>query len=675
LESDLTDLIAGSGKPQSNLAPRKGDANLVRALQRARWSILWERLWPALAAIATACGLFLAFSWLGLWLMLPPLGRAIGVGVFFLLTAAAFAPLLLVRLPKKDEALRRLDRNSGLPHRPATTVSDDLAVDSNDSFAVTLWHTHMERALRAAKTLRAGLPSPRLATHDPYAIRGLVAILVVASFFAAGSEKFRRIAAAFDWQGVVAPANYRLDAWVSPPTYTGKPPILLQGLRPGEPVQTAAASVSVPAGSTLVIRASGDVRLDVAPTGGVSETKPDKPVTAAKGTEEHRYAITEDGKVTVHSVVGSDLAWQFTAIPDRPPTITLTKEPEPQTRGALQLTYKLEDDYGVVGANANFTLKPYEGTNGNPPRPLYETPDFTLSLPQARTKNGVGTTSKDVTEHPWAGAGVSITLTAKDEGGNEGKSEPVDLTLPERPFSKPTARALIEQRRILALDSEAQARVLNALNAMSMEPEKFKIETNIYLGLQSIFWQLASAKSDDQLREVVDRMWDMAVHLEDGSVSEAEAALHNAQDALRQALERGASDEEIKKLTDELRSALDKFMQALAEQMRRNPNQQLSRPLDQNQRQMSQQDLRSMIDRMEQMARNGARDQARRLRRTGRDRPGGPCGRSACPRSAWRSGRHRRSGACCRWRISPRESGPSPPGRHDPAARGQGRAA
>src|SRR5262249_6773505 len=152
------------------------------------WSILWERLWPALAAIATAVGLFLAFSWFGFWLMLPAIGRAIGVGVFFLLTAGAFAPLLVGRIPQPIDALRRLGRNTGLPHRPATTISDELAVDSRDSFAVTLWQVHMERALRAAKTLRAGLPSPRLAARDPYAIRGLVAMLVVASFFVAGSE-------------------------------------------------------------------------------------------------------------------------------------------------------------------------------------------------------------------------------------------------------------------------------------------------------------------------------------------------------------------------------------------------------------------------------------------------------------------------------------------------------
>src|SRR5262249_16543609 len=139
----------------------------------------------------------------------------------------------------------------------------------------------------------------------------------------------------------------------------------------------------------------------------------------------------------------------------------------------------------------------------------------------------------------------------------------------------------------------------------------FQLESNVYLGLRAIFWQLARAKSDDQLRDVLPRMWDMAVHLEDGSVSDGEQALRAAEEALRQALEHGASDEEIKQLTDQLRAALDKFLQALAEQMRKNP-QQLARPLDPNARQIRPQDLRNMIDRLEQMARSGARDAARR---------------------------------------------------------------
>jgi hypothetical protein len=51
----------------------------------------------------------------------------------------------------------------------------------------------------------------------------------------------------------------------------------------------------------------------------------------------------------------------------------------------VQLSYKLEDDYGVVGAQATFALKPSSST-GQPPRPLFEAPDFPLVLPRARTK-------------------------------------------------------------------------------------------------------------------------------------------------------------------------------------------------------------------------------------------------------------------------------------------------
>src|SRR5436305_9166103 len=117
----LTDRPAGTATEQGSMQ-RSGDQRLTRALGRARWSILWERLWPALAAIVTVAALFLAVSWLGLWLWLPPLWRAIGVGVFFLLAAAAFGTLFTVRLPSTGDSLRRLDRNTGRPHRPATTM-------------------------------------------------------------------------------------------------------------------------------------------------------------------------------------------------------------------------------------------------------------------------------------------------------------------------------------------------------------------------------------------------------------------------------------------------------------------------------------------------------------------------------------------------------------------------
>ncbi len=586
-----------------------GEVTLDRALSRASWSILWERLWPALASVATASGLFLALSWLGLWLWLPPVGRAIGLLLFCLIAAVALQPLLSLRLPSRAEKLRRLDRNSGLSHRPATTIGDKIAGEIEDGHAVALWRAHVERALRAAKTLKAGLPMPRVAARDPMALRGLVLVLVVATFFVAGGDRMKRVAAAFDWQGAIAPANFRIDAWVSPPPYTGKPPLILQGLRPGEPAPTPQAAMAVPVGSMLVIRASGQADLNVSIVGGLAEPETSGQPANNRGAIERRFVIGGDGSATVRAA--SELRWQFTAIPDRPPTIELTGEPQATPNG-LQLSYKLDDDYGVVDAQAIFKLVPRRGTNGHSPRILFTAPEFVLALPQARTRSGVGRTTKSVNEHPWAGAEVSMTLTARDEAGNEGTTAPSDLRLPERAFTNPVARALIEQRRNLALDGDAQALVLTALDALTWEPEKFKIESRIFLGLRTIFFQLARAKSDDQLRDVVERMWDMAVTLEDGRMSDAEQALRAAQEALRQALERGATEEEIKKLMDQLRAAVDRFLQALAEQLRRNPD-QMARPLDPNARQLSQQDLKSMLDRMEQMARQGSRDAARKM--------------------------------------------------------------
>jgi uncharacterized protein DUF4175 len=93
---------------------------------------------------------------------------------------------------------------------------------------------------------------------------------------------------------------------------------------------------------------------------------------------------------------------------------------------------------------------------------------------------------------------------------------------------------------------------------LTLGSDKFRTEAGIYLGLRSIFWSLVRAKSDDDLREVAARLWSMAVGLEDGDISEAQAALHAAQEALRNALDRGAGDQELKQLMDQLRAAMDR---------------------------------------------------------------------------------------------------------------------
>jgi uncharacterized protein (TIGR02302 family) len=579
---------------------------LAQALQRASYAIAWERAWPHLARLLTVVGLFLVVSWAGLWLALPFVARAIGLAAFVALALAALFPLFRFRWPSRGESLSRLDRGSGIRHRPATALTDTLV--TQDPVARALWQAQRERTLASIKRIRAGLPSPRLAIHDPWALRALVAVLLVAAYVAAGDERAMRTMAAFDWNGVLSPANIRVDAWVTPPPYTGKPPIILSAANKeaGGPV---AGALPVPAGSTLIVRSSGGA-LDVVVSGGVTEAVPTE--QAPQGTNERHFAIGGDGTVHVRAPSGQP-QWKFTAIPDRAPVIALAKDPERQARGSLQLSYKIEDDYGVTEAQAHVAVRPTDAPkSADAARPLFEAPQFPLVLPNARTRNGVGQTVKDLSEDPYAGADVTLTLTAKDEAGNEGKSEPFNMKLPERLFTKPLARALIEQRRILALDANQNAQVYTALDALMIAPELFTPEAGQYLGLYSVTRQLEAARTDDAMREVVASLWALAVTIEDGDITDVDKALRAAQDALKQALERGASDEEIKKLTENLRAALDNFMRQLAEQMRNNP-QALARPLDPNTKILRQQDLNNMIERMERLSRSGDKEAARQL--------------------------------------------------------------
>ena len=90
----------------------------------------------------------------------------------------------------------------------------------------------------------------------------------------------------------------------------------------------------------------------------------------------------------------------------------------------------------------------------------------------------------------------------------------------------------------------------------------------------------------------------------------ADKRLRDAQQNLSDALEKGASDEEIAKLMQELRDAMQAYMEALAKQAAKNP--QVAANPNQN-NVLRQQDLEKMMNQIENLAKSGAKDQARQL--------------------------------------------------------------
>ena len=181
--------------------------------------------------------------------------------------------------------------------------------------------------------------------------------------------------------------------------------------------------------------------------------------------------------------------------------------------------------------------------------------------------------------------------------------------LPARRFNEPLAAAIVEHRGLLALDAHNLPRIFDLQDALMLAPEETIPNLTHYLLFQSVRGRLENARSESDLREAIDYMWGVALQIEDGNLSLAARKLRDAQQALADALENGASDEEIAKLMDELREAMQDYLSELARQA---PNQQAQQNR-MSQNTLRQRDLDNMLDQIENLARSGARDQAQEL--------------------------------------------------------------
>ncbi|GAA2855934.1 TIGR02302 family protein [Aminobacter niigataensis] len=572
-----------------------------------------ERGWPLVLPLLVTASLFLSLSWLGLFRLLPDMARLALIVAFAIAGLASLYPLRFFRLPSWAEIDSRLERANQLLHTPVQ-VQTDRPSGKADGFADALWREHQKRMAERLGTLGGDMPRTNVPERDPWALRAAAALLLVCAFAFSFGPMGGRLGDAFRAHAARDAVPPRIDAWVTPPTYTGKAPIFL----------TADASkdvpvISVPEGSELSLRvtggsgeetlaytnAKGEVR-DIAPSGANAD--PAKPAMTGPVAAVRQFAdkLTTEGRLTLKSGNDDLDSWAFTVVADNVPKISFVGEPKRAVNGTLELTYNIEDDYGAASAKADFALAEDQAPDA---RPLYGAPEMPLSLPRRGAAKKPVKATRDLTEHVWAGASVRLTLHAVDDAGQEAKSETKTIILPEKPFTNPLARAVIEQRRLLALDANAKPRVLELMDAITLRPEDTIDNLSHYLALMSARARLKMAGSDDQLREVVTYLWQVALGIEEGDLSAAEKRLRQAQQALQDALERGASDEEIDKLMAELREAMNDFLREFAERNQQNQTTQNQAPGQE----LRQSDLQRMLDQIENLAKSGNRDQAREL--------------------------------------------------------------
>lgn len=584
---------------------------LARQIWLSRLALVWERLWPALWPAAAVTGAFLIVTLLGLWAPLPwwlhaPLLAAFAAALLAALWRARGA----ARLPGRAAAVRRLERESGVPHRPLSVLFDGPAGAGGEGGAEAgvedgdgvLWRAHRRRAAALVERLRVTWPKPALAARDPWALRALLVLAVAVSAVVAGDRAGGRFAAVlvFDKSAPVPPG--RLTAWIDPPEHTGLAPVFLTppgGVAPGAPPPSDAHTVIE--GSLLNARVLGG----------------EGPPVLAVEDEAHAFEAAGEGNFTLRHAFDADAlarivqdgrdlgAWRLSVVADLPPTVALAEPPEASRRGVLRLSYAAADDFGLDSVAARIRR------DGDDAWPV----DLALPLAGLAPTEAEESSWHDLTAHPWAGLAVALELTAVDNAGQRGAAPGLSLRLPERPFSHPVAVEIVAQRRALALDRDSAGRVVAALDALMAAPEAFSGDVVAYLGLAAARARIAHADraSDVDRRAAIDLLWDVALRIEDGALTLAERELRAAQEALRDALDEGASPEEIAELMDRLQEALDRYLEALSESGRESEmaEERDETGFDPGELRRSRDDLQQMIESARDMAETGARDAAR----------------------------------------------------------------
>jgi uncharacterized protein (TIGR02302 family) len=571
---------------------------LARGRRLARLALGWESLWPLAWPVLGVAGLFMVMALSGFFLLLPGwLHLLVLAGFLAALGAAIWRAAHRFTAPDDRAADRRLERSTGLSHHPLATLTDQPAIQ--DPMAMAIWQVHRARAVAAVSRLRVGGPRPGLARRDRRGLRLGLLVALVAGFGIAGAEAPERLRRALTPRfgaAALVPA-LRLEAWVSPPAYTGAAPIFLPPAGAVGP-QGSTPVLTVPTGSRLQVSLSGG-------QGGIPELRLDEAATAFRALDATSYAteapLTAGTRIVIRRD-GRDIAhWTIATQADAPPTIAFAEPPAKAARGlAIRLPWRAEDDWGIASAQAEIRLVA---------RP--EAPPLVLDLPLSGTaRQPRGVAQPDLSSHPWAGLPVTLRLLARDSAGQQGRSAIATLALPERSFTHPVAQRLAALRKSLSLDPDARAGATLGLDELSVTPDAFENDLTTFLALRSARYRLSRDRRPEAVAEAQDLMWQIAIALEEGRTDRTARALAEARQALREALaeaERTPPDAEkraeLENRVQELREAIRQHLEAMAEQLQRENGETM--PQDPQARMMDPRDLERRTQEMRDAAKEG----------------------------------------------------------------------
>lgn len=558
---------------------------------RAVLVLLWERAAPHLWPLFLVCAVFwisALFDWLQ---MLP--GWLHSLLLVFL---SLYAIQALVKLwqgtlwPTTHDILRRIEISSALENRPLTSLQDQLAAPRPDAHDYAWWQAHHQRLRAGLTKLRVGFPRSGFAPYDPFALRSVLLLALVLGIAQSGRDISARLERAF--HPSVPPASQLLtdlNVWIKPPAYTGLPQ---QSLK----VDTR-DKVMIPENSSLFVQFSG---AKVTPSFLIDGQEQELNAIADR-TFQTSLTITRAEKLQANLGWQTLGKWPVEVIVDQPPTIDWDGEIYATPRAALRIGYKATDDYGLTAAEA-IIKKPGEAG------------EIVLKLPTyAKPKQEIRNSSyHDVAYHLWAGSEVVMQLSGTDAAGHRVLSPPMKAKLPERKFEHPVARQVAVARRQFMLHEMDRPDLAETLENILSNPKGFGYDAKVTLALRVAQRRAQYTMDASMDGAIAELLWDVALRLEDSGISLAEKDLRALEQALQDAMSRGASADEIENLLNQYERAMDSYLNAMFQQMMEQGMDDLP-TMDAQANALESSDIDRLLMQVRQLMRSGNNEEAQKL--------------------------------------------------------------
>jgi uncharacterized protein (TIGR02302 family) len=586
-------------------------------LQRAAmvWEALWAKAhWPAmvlaLAAIIVFSGVLNSLN--GSY----RLAILLSLGILFV---GSLVPAIRMVFPSRYQAMRRMERDAAVAHRGVSAADENIVQEFESEEHRAIWEEHKRRQLMKLEHVPVSPPRSQWRNFDPRALRVPVALGLVAAALLGSGEFSKNLVGAVNPPPPVALSPVAVDAWVRPPAYTGKPPVLLTSPAM-RAKRDANPNIDVPAGSVISLRVNNAELVDVKLLGadGAAVDVPHKHAKTENGATAE-VTLSKSLKMEVVADGKSVESFAFNTIADSPPVITIPKAPEVAARGGLTVHWEVKDDYGVKNVTSEISLSDEQeggvGFEGNGVF-LWDAPKFEVRMKRPNARDEKGKTTQDLTAHPWAGFRVEMLLTATDAGGQATVAKPIVVALPERSFLRPLSKALIEQRKVLIVVPDKAPEVAALFNMILSYPKGLTERSAYLVRLAAISSHLENSGDYDDVKEAITDLWQLAIDIDDGSLADARAELKALKEELERAIREGAPPEKIAELSRRMKEAMNKLMEQM--QAERERRQKEGGPQDQQQqagqsKPITQEDLQKMMDAIEELSKQGAQEQAQAL--------------------------------------------------------------